>query len=71
MIGVEDATSNLAHDLDRLLLGSECFDGEFASDEGNEISNRVRLQAAVYGLCELVKAGILPPHSVGDRLEFW
>ena len=68
MIDVEDATSNLVHDLDCLLLGSEFFDGDFVSDEGNEIGNRVRLQEAVYGRRGLVKSGILPPHSVGDGL---
>ena len=68
MIDVEDATSNLVHDLDRLLLGSEFFNGDFASDEGNEISNRVRLQEAVDGRRELVKSVLLPPHGVRDGL---
>ena len=31
MVDVEDATSNLVHDLGSLLLGSECFDGDFGS----------------------------------------
>ena len=68
MIDVEDATSNLVHDIDSLLLGSECFNGDFASDEGNEISNIVRLQDAVDGRRELVKAVLIPPHGVVDRL---
>ena len=68
MIDVEDATSNLVHDLDRLLLGSKCFNGDFARDEGIEISNRVRLQEAVDVQRELVEALLLPPHSVRDGL---
>ena len=34
---------NLVYDLVRLLLGGEYFDGDFVSDEGNEIGDRVRL----------------------------
>ena len=37
------------NDLCRLLLDGECFNGDFASDEGNDISNRLRLQDAVDG----------------------
>ena len=47
------------------------FDRGFASNEGNEISNIVRLQDAVDGRRELVKAVLLPPHYVGEGLEFW
>ena len=70
MIDVEDATSNLVHDLDCLLLGSEFFNGDFASDEGDEISNRVRLQEAVDGQRDLVEYIILLPHGVGDGFIF-
>ena len=66
MIYVEDATSNLVYDLDRLLLGREFFNGDFVSDERGEISNRVRLQEAVDGQRDLVKAVLLPPHGVVD-----
>ena len=31
----------------------------------------MRLHKAVYGQRELVEAWLLPPHSVGDRLNFW
>ena len=31
----------------------------------------MRLQDAVDGRRELVKAGLIPPHSVGERLKFW
>ena len=71
MIAVEDATSKIVHELYCLLLGSECFNEEFASDEENDIRNRVRLQEAVDGQHELVEAEILPPHGVGDGLDFW
>ena len=71
MVDVKDEIHNFVHDLDRLLLGSECFDGDFASDKGNEISNIVRLQEAVDDRRELVEAGLLPPHYVGEGLEFW
>ena len=30
----------------------------------------MRLQKAVDGQNELVEAGLLPPHGVGDRLKF-
>ena len=52
------------HDLGRLLLGGECFNGEFASNKRNEIGDRVQLQEAVHGQRELVEAGILLPLSV-------
>ena len=71
MIDVEDTTSNLVHDLSNLLLGDECFDGDFARNEGNEIGDRVRLQEAVYGQHDLVEAVLLPPHGVGCGLKFW
>ena len=71
MIDISYATSNLVHDLGCLLLGGECFDGEFASNEGNEIGDRVRLQEAVDGRRELVEAVLLPPRGVGGRLKFW
>ena len=61
---------NLVHDLGRLLLGGECFDGDFARNEGNEIGDRVRLQESVGGRRELVEAGLLLPRGVGDRLKF-
>ena len=41
--------SNLVHDLGRLLLGDKCFDGNFMSNEGNDIGDRVQLQEAVDG----------------------
>ena len=44
------------------------FDRGFASNEGNEISNIVRLQDAVDGRRELVKSVLLPPHGVRDGL---
>ena len=37
---------------------------------GNDIGDRVRLQEAVDSQRELVEAGLLPPHGVGDRLKF-
>ena len=40
---------DVVHDLDQLLLDSECLNGDFASNEGDEISNRVQLQEAVNG----------------------
>ena len=38
MIGIKHTSSNLVHDLGRLLLGSECFNGDFASNEGMRLS---------------------------------
>ena len=43
MIDVKDATSKLVHDLGHFLLGGECFDGGFASNEGNDIGDIVQL----------------------------
>ena len=71
MIDVEDTTSNLVHELSNLLLGDECFDGDFARNEGNEIVNRVRIQEAVDDRNDLFEADLLPPHSVRDGLKFW
>ena len=71
MIDIKDSTSKLVHDLGRLLLGSECFDGEFAINEANDIGNGVQLQWAVQRGRELVKSVLLPPHDVRCRLDFW
>ena len=71
MVDVKDATSNLLHDLGCLLLGGECFDGDFMSDEGDDIGDRVQLQEAVDGWRELAKAVLLPTRSVRYRLKFW
>ena len=70
MVDVEDTMSSLVHDLGCLLLGGESFNGYFARNEGNEISNRVQLQEDIYGQCKFVKGILLLPHSVGDRLKF-
>ena len=43
MIDVEDTMLNIVHELGRLLLGDEYFDGYLASNEGNEIGDIVRL----------------------------
>ena len=59
------------HELGRLLLGDEYFDGYLASNEGNEIGDIVRLQEAVDGKNELVEAGLLTPRGVRDGLMFW
>ena len=71
MIGIKDKTQNLVHDIGRLLLGGECFNGEFASNKGDEIRYRVQLQEAVDGQHELVEASLLPPSGIRDRLKFW
>ena len=72
VVEVKDTTLNLVNDLGRLLWGGgECFYGDFARYEGNEIGGRVWLQEAVYGRRELAKSYLLPPHSVGDGLKFW
>ena len=71
MVDVEDAMSNLVHDLGCLLLGGEFFDRDFTSDEGGEIGDRVRLQEAVDGRRELAKSVLLPTRSVRYRLKFW
>ena len=71
MIGIEDTTSNILHDLGCLLLGGEFFNGDFARDEGNDIGDRVQLKEAIDGQNELEKAGLLPPRGVGDGLIFW
>ena len=71
MIGIKDKTPNLVHDIGRLLLGGECFDGDFASNKGDEIGYRVQLQEAVDGQHELVEARLLPPSGIRDRLKFW
>ena len=36
MVDIKDATLNLVRDLGCLLLGGECFDGDFTGDEGND-----------------------------------
>ena len=71
VVDVEDATSNLVYDLGRILLGGECFDGNFASDDGNEIRDRVQLWEAVDGQRKLVKAVLIPTRSVVDGFKFW
>ena len=70
MVDVKDTTLNFVHELDNLPLGGEFFDGDFASDEGNEINERVRLQKTVYGWRELVKSGLIPPQILGYGLKF-
>ena len=47
MVDVKDEIHNLVHDLDRLLLGSEFFDGDFTSNKGNDISDTVQREEAV------------------------
>ena len=49
MVDIKDTTSNLVNDLGRLPLISECFDGDFARNEGNEVGDRVRFQEAKDG----------------------
>ena len=71
MIDIKDTTPKLLYDLGSLLLGGECFDGDFASNERDEIGYRVRLQEAVDGCCELAGSGLLPPRGVRYRLKFW
>ena len=63
MIDVEDTILNLVHDLVCLLFGSKCFNGEFSSDEGNDIGNRMIFEAAV--------DGFFPPRGVGDGSKYW
>ena len=53
------------------MLGSEYFDWELTSNEGNEIGDRVRLQESIDGRRELVEAGFILPRGVRDRLNFW
>ena len=53
------------------MLGGECFNGDSVRNGGNDISDIVRLQEAVDGRSELVKAGLLPPCRFGYRLNFW
>ena len=71
MIDIKYATPNLVHNLGCLLLGGAFFYGDFARNEGNEIGNRVRPQYFVDVRQNLVKASLLPPHGVGDKLKFW
>ena len=71
VVDIEYGTSNLVHDFGRLLLGGECFDGDFASDEGNDIGDRVWLQEAVDRWHEFLKDDFLLPLSVEDGLMFW
>ena len=59
MIDIKDETPKLVHDIGRLLLGGGFFGGDFTSNEGNEIGDRVKLQETVDGRRNLVKAGLL------------
>ena len=71
MIDIKDATPNLVHGLGCLLLGCGFFDGDFASNEGNKIGDRVQLQEVVDGQRELAKAEILPSCGLIEMLKFW
>ena len=62
---------NLVYDLGCLLLGDECFNGYFASDEGNGIGDMVRLQEPINGLHKLTESGFLLPRGIRDGLKFW
>ena len=43
VVDTKYTTYKLVHEIGRLLLGFECFDGYSTSDEGNDIGDRVRL----------------------------